>query len=84
MNLKVSLKNSRSIILKVQNLVSTTPGVERIHVICIDCPKNMEIQVKCPKKLSKVGFFEEKIQNSLKNSIPHSWLVIGFANPNAK
>ena len=53
---KVSLKNSIPILLKDQNLVTTTHGVERIHGICINCPKNLEIQVKFPKT-KESGFY---------------------------
>ena len=41
----ISLKNSIPTLLKDQNLVTTTPRVERIHGICINCPKKLEIQV---------------------------------------
>ena len=46
MKTKVPLNNSIPRILKDQNLVTKTPVVEIIHGICINCPKNMEIQVK--------------------------------------
>ena len=38
---KVLSKNSIPILLKDQNLVTTTLGVEIIHGICINCPKNL-------------------------------------------
>ena len=56
MNTKVSLNNSIPRLLKDQNLVTTTPGVEIIHGICINCPKNLEIQLKCPKT-KESGFY---------------------------
>ena len=56
MKTKVPLNNSIPRLLKDQNLVTTTLGVERIHGICINCPKNLEIQVKCPKN-KESGFY---------------------------
>ena len=56
MKAKVSLKNSILILLKDQNLVTIALGVERIHGICINCPKNLEIQEKCPKT-KESGFY---------------------------
>ena len=56
MKSKVSLNNSRPRLLKDQNLVTTTLGVERIHDMCINCPKNLEIQIKCPKT-KESGFY---------------------------
>ena len=79
---KVSINNSIPRLLKDQNLVTTTLGVERIHGICYNCPKNLEIQVKCPKT-KESGFFEGKYQKASKILIPHSWLVIGNTNTNA-
>ena len=62
MKTKVALKNSRSRLLNGQNPVNTTPGVERIHVIGINYPKILEIQVKCLKTISKVHFFKKMIK----------------------
>ena len=59
---KVSLKNSIPRLLKDQNLAATTPRMERIHGICINCPKNLEIQVKC-LKTKESGFIKEIIKN---------------------
>ena len=53
---KVSLKNSIPRLLKDQNLVTTTPKLERLHGICSNCPKNLEIQVKC-LKTKESGFY---------------------------
>ena len=36
---RVALNKSRSRLLKGQNSISTTPGVERVHVIRVNCPK---------------------------------------------
>ena len=55
----ISLKNSIPTLLKDQNLVTTTPRVEGIHGICINCPKSLENQVKRPKT-KESGFFEGK------------------------
>ena len=41
------LNNSISILLKGQNSVFTTLRVERVHVIRINCPKILEIRVRC-------------------------------------
>ena len=62
MKTKVSLNNSIPILLQDQSVVTATSGVERIHGICINCPKNLEIQIKCPKT-KKVGFLKEIIKN---------------------
>ena len=64
MKTKVSLKNSIPRLLKDKNLVTTTTQVEIIHGICINCPKNMEIQVKCPKTKYS-GFFLKEIIKKL-------------------
>ena len=56
MKIKVSLKNSIPIVLKDQNLVVTTLGVETIHNICINYPKNLKIQVKF-LKTKESGFY---------------------------
>ena len=56
--------------------------MERIHEICINCPKNLEIQVKFPKT-KKSGFFEGHNKKYSKILIPHSWLVIGNTITNA-
>ena len=56
MKTKFSLNNSIPRLLKDQNLVTTTLGVERIHGICINFPKIIEIQVKCPKA-KESGFY---------------------------
>ena len=55
-----------------QNLVTTTPRVERIHDICINCPKRFEIQVKCPKP-KESGFFEGNNKKDSKILNSHSW-----------
>ena len=56
--------------------------MERIHGIYINCRKNLEIQVKCPK-MKEIGFFEGNNKKYSKILIPHSWLVIGNTNTNA-
>ena len=56
MKTKVSLNNSIPILLQDQSVVTATSGVERIHGICINCPKNIEIQVKC-LKAKESGFY---------------------------
>ena len=71
MKTKVSLNNSIPRLLKDKKLVTTTPGMERIHGICINCPKNLEIQVKCPKT-KESGFYQGKNKKYLKILNPHS------------
>ena len=55
-------KRLRSILLKGQNLFSTTAGVERIHFICINYPENPGNSSEMPAKLSKVGFWKKIIK----------------------
>ena len=69
MKTKVSLNNSIPRLLKDQSVVTATFGVERIHGICIKFPKNLEIQVKCPKTKESV-FFEGNNKKYSKILIP--------------